>query len=621
MDQKHDILVSAAKAGISSLLLKLQQDGSVVRSAKLPFDDDRIVAQVRKWCDELPGLDVAETCEQAVEAAHRLLSMLMEKEGTGLYQKLQAAFSGSDFFVDAGVAYVYVRKQTESGGNISHSLTDQTNGQVLELRSSAFKEEAAYRLSQQLFDAPKQTKLAEAITCLSGKIKREGERHPVYTRLAAGTEQLVLDLGNDRGQRVIISADGWSVADHSPHYFRRPDGMLPLPVPEAGGDISLLRPLVNLASDADFRLLVAWLIGCFHPAGPYPVLMLIGQQGSAKSSLTRLIRRLIDPCEAAVRSMPTTDQNLVIAALNNRVMAYDNLSGLNAQQADALCRLATGGSFGTRRLYTDSDEAVITAARPVILNGISDITDRADLLERAIMLKLPTMPESLRQSEEAINAQFEDVKGRLLGALLDAVAAAMRGRRAVKLSRTPRMADFAAFAAAGCAALPWSQADFEAAYHCTIDEQQIEPVLDDPFLSEVVKLVAESPEWRGTATELKQLIERRLRPDAAAQRQLPQKPQAVRAALDRHKSALRLLGVEVNYLDRRATRRELSLRKTASRPPGLSSSSSAGVVTVQTPPQMPVFNGFGRPGIGHVTTVTTRTDLHPHFYLRTIGAC
>src|SRR5437016_4885320 len=59
--------------------------------------------------------------------------------------------------------------------------------------------------------------------------------------------------------------------------FRRPRGVLPLPVPQRGGDIATLRRFVNLPNDADWQLFVAWLIMALRPRGPYPVLRLHGR--------------------------------------------------------------------------------------------------------------------------------------------------------------------------------------------------------------------------------------------------------------------------------------------------------------------------------------------------------
>jgi hypothetical protein len=166
--------------------------------------------------------------------------------------------------------------------------------------------------------------------------------------------------------------------------------MQPLPLPVRGGSIEALAPFLNLASDNDFVLVVAWLLGALRAGGPFPVLAIAGEQGSAKTVLSKLLRAVIDPSVAPVRALPRDERELFIAASNGHVLAFDNLSGLPPWLSDTLCRLTSGGAFSTRRLFTDQDEILFAAARPVILNGIEDIITRPDLADRAILLMLAT---------------------------------------------------------------------------------------------------------------------------------------------------------------------------------------------------------------------------------------
>jgi hypothetical protein len=116
-----------------------------------------------------------------------------------------------------------------------------------------------------------------------------------------------------------------------------------LPIPTRGGSLDELRPFVNVADEADWKLIVSWVVQALRPRGPYPVLVLHGEQGSAKSTTARVLRALVDPRTPAVRSMPRSDHDLMIAAQNAWLLALDNISHLPQWLSDALCRLATGG--------------------------------------------------------------------------------------------------------------------------------------------------------------------------------------------------------------------------------------------------------------------------------------
>ena len=169
-------------------------------------------------------------------------------------------------------------------------------------------------------------------------------------------------------------------------------------------------------------LVVAWALACLRNRGPYPVIVLSGEQGSAKSTFSAILRALLDPNTAPLRALPREDRDLFIAASNGHVLAFDNVSGLPAWISDTLCRLATGGGFAVRQLYTDQDEVLFDATRPVILNGIEDIVTRPDLADRALFLTLEPIPEELRRPEQELWAAFETERPRILGALLDAVS-------------------------------------------------------------------------------------------------------------------------------------------------------------------------------------------------------
>src|SRR4029078_4177317 len=202
--------------------------------------------------------------------------------------------------------------------------------------------------------------------------------------------------------------------------------MQPLPAPVAGGSIEALRSFLNVQSKNDFVLLVAWALAVLRDRGPYPVMGLSGEQGSAKSTLLAILRSLLDPTTAPSRALPREDRDLFIAASNGHVLAFDNVSGLPEWISDTLCRLATGGGFAVRQLYTDGDEVLFDAERPVILNGIEEIVTRPDLADRSLFLALEPIPEDRRRPEQKMGAAFEAERPYILGALLDAMVVGLK---------------------------------------------------------------------------------------------------------------------------------------------------------------------------------------------------
>src|SRR6478752_6620144 len=270
--------------------------------------------------------------------------------------------------------------------------------------------------------------ISSALDLLEARAQFDAPRRAIYLRVAEHDGRIYLDLADEGWRAVEIGPDGWQVITSPPVRFRRAAGMLSLPVPVRGGSIEALTAFLNLPTRNDFVLVVAWLLAALRPGGPYPLLAVSGEQGSAKTVLSKILRALIDPNAAPVRTAPREERDLFIAAGNGHLLAFDNLSELQAWASDALCRLASGGSFALRRLYTDQDEVLFQAARPIVLNGIEDVVTRPDLADRAIFLTLPHVQEERRRAENEIWREFDSAQPQILGALLDA---ASRGLRAV----------------------------------------------------------------------------------------------------------------------------------------------------------------------------------------------
>ncbi|MCC7168320.1 MAG: hypothetical protein IT565_12195, partial [Rhodospirillales bacterium] len=279
------------------------------------------------------------------------------------------------------------------------------------------------------------------------------------------------------------------------------------PEPEKGESIDLLRELVNVRSEGDFRLFIAWLLACFRPRGPYPILVINGEQGSSKSTLARLARMLIDPNKSDIRAEPRDDRDLLISAKNNWAVVLDNMSSVPAWLSDGLCRLSTGGGSSTRELFTDWGETIFDGQRPIIINGIPDLVSRPDLASRAILLTLPAIPEDERKSEEEFKALLNARLPFILGAILDAVSGALRCRSDVKMERKPRMADFAVWIVSAeiSGALGWADGSFLDAYNLN-QQGVVETVIDgDPVAGAVRAMVGSDDwqgSWQGTATQL-----------------------------------------------------------------------------------------------------------------------
>ncbi len=395
---------------------------------------------------------------------------------------------------------------------------------------------------------------------VEAKSVNDGVCHETFLRIGRRDDRIFLDLGDADWRAASISPDDWQVIDQPPVKFLRPPQMKPLPVPEKGELLeSILQPFINVSTESDFRLIVSWLIAALFDKGPYPILAVGGEQGSGKSTVARLLRMLVDPNKATNRAAPRDERDLLVSAFNSWVLSFDNLSGIPNWFSDALCRLNSNGGFSTRALHTDMDEVVLQVARPIILNGIPDLSSRADLGDRSITITLPAIPEELRRSEDEYWSDFEKAWPLILGGLLDALSAGLRNLPNVQLERKPRMADFAKKITAAESGLGWEPGAFMVAYEANRNEM-VEVAFDSDHVARVIRDNIRAA-WEGTATELIEELGSKVGEDVRKSRFWPKSPSAMGNALKRAAPILRKIGFTIEH--RRSEKRMIIIEPPA----------------------------------------------------------
>lgn len=469
--------------------------------------------------------------------------------------------------------------------------------QTWPIDSNGFKDWLLCRYYKQEGLAPSGEALRRAIATIGARARFDGPAREVHIRVAGHAGKIYLDLCDKQWRVIEIDANGWRVIRDSPVRFRRAAGMLPLPVPVMGGSVKDLRPFVHVASDnrdeqpnpaadSDFIMLVAWLLAAYRDSGPYPGLAVMGGEGSTKSTLVRLLRSLVDPSETRERRLPREDRDLFIAAKKAHVIAFGNISSIPDWLSDSLCTLATGGGWATRALYTDEDEVLFNATRPVILNGIEFVT-RSDLADRLIFLKLPWIPPKKRRTENAFWAEFEEKRPSILGAVLDVVAHGLRALPTTPIDIYPRMADFAHWIAA-CEGALWKPSTFSEAYAANRARANLDVIEGEAVATAVLRLMdaVEEDEWAGTASELLDRLETIVGEKEAKRKHWPGSASVLGQRLRRIASRLRKLEIKIEY-EREGPKgaRTITITRTGSARTGLQNSVSAvrpsGIVTQQ----------------------------------------
>jgi hypothetical protein len=354
--------------------------------------------------------------------------------------------SQTDVLLEIGGAAQVLQDET---GDAYGRIVVNSHLETWPVTSTQFRRWLTYQYYCKYRKAPSEQSLKDTIGVLASNAQWNGSKHAVHLRVAPdGFGGVYIDLCDDTWRAVHATADGWRIVENPPVIFRRSRGMKPLPEPQRGGSLEDLRRFINIPDDDAWTLLKAWMVGALLARGPYPVLVFYGEQGSAKTTSAKIVRRLVDPYKPELRSSPKDQRDFAIAAKSNWVIALDNVSSVPQWLSDALCRLVTGDGFATRQLHTDTEEVLIEAQRPIVMTGITEFVVRPDLLDRTVQVTLSPIPDDQRRSEEDLWDQFEAACPRLFGALLDRLSGALRERPHVHLKRLPRMADFARLAVA-----------------------------------------------------------------------------------------------------------------------------------------------------------------------------
>ncbi|MDD4628261.1 MAG: toprim domain-containing protein [Candidatus Peribacteraceae bacterium] len=362
-------------------------------------------------------------------------------------------------------------------------------------------------LGQLLWEVEGEAATAETISTvlnvLEAKALFRGQLIVLENRVAWHEGAIWYDIGDRKCRAVRVTPEGWEIVEEPPILFRRFGHQEEQVVPVRGGSLALFLPFVNLADREQDVILLVYLVSCFVPGIPHPIPNLHGSQGSAKTTLARMLRRIVDPSKMEVLSFPSNAREFVQQLSHHYFAFFDNISEISESVSDLLCRAVTGEGVSKRELYTDDEDIIYTFRRCIGLNGINPAAKKPDLLDRSILLKLERIPEEKRREERLVLEEFDAIRPQILGAVFDALSAAMRLRDSVTLSKLPRMADFTRWGCAIAKASGYDQETFLAAYYANIAEQHQEAIAENPVAAALKAFMeGRKEEWMGSMSEL-----------------------------------------------------------------------------------------------------------------------
>ena len=397
-----------------------------------------------------------------------------------------------------------------------------------------------------------------------------------FIRLGWDRGDICIDRGTDGFDMIRVSSAGCRVEPIGRLPFVRPPGFGALPEPVEGGNVHDFRRFLNCETEHDFTLTLAWLITSLRPSGPYPLLLLGGEQGSAKSTVARTLRALVDPNDIAIRAQPKDVDDVIVGAFNSHVLAYDNASRFDPWLSDLFCIVSTGGGIISRKLYSDTQEAGFNGMRPVVVSAITNVLTQPDLAQRAYSVRLKRIEEGRRQTERAYWREWGEAAPLLFGVLLDGLSAALRRYDEVEAEghRLPRMADAALWSIAAEPGLGLEPGAVLRALEDNANRTAAEAFESDPVALALHALLPdEGARWSGTMSGLLDALNLLTQESVRKSAGWPKTPQGLTAKLARVQPVLRSHGLV--FSKSRGDVRHLVMERLRTAPPEAAATASA----------------------------------------------
>ena len=343
---------------------------------------------------------------------------------------------------------------------------------------------------------------------LEGEAYVSEKKYDIFNRVAKLDGSIWLDLTNNNHDAIEISEGIWKKKATPKPLFCRYNHHKPLTVEPGSKEafdrfISLLNLKDNEANHQT-RLIMGYIGTLLHPSIPKAVLLPVGTQGSAKSTMLEQIRSLADPSATITLSIPRQSNELERVINHHYCAFFDNIQHLSSSQSDVLCRACTGAGINKRMLFTDDDDYICHYVRAVALNGITPYGFGMDLLDRSIRIELERIPDEKRRELELLRREYAELQPAATGYLLDCFAAALVNRDEVRadMPRLSRMADFIIMGESVSREMGLARGAWYNTYKQATQQQNIDSILNTTLGSAIYHFISNDERFEGTPSEL-----------------------------------------------------------------------------------------------------------------------
>lgn len=374
----------------------------------------------------------------------------------------------------------------------------------ISLDSGTFKYWSARLVYEVMGKVPGREAFAAARQVLAGKACFDGAEHRLQVRCARHNDAIWIDM--DGCKAIEVTPGRWRIAKNPPVLFRSFAHQRHLPEPVSGGDPWKVLKYMNLKDDGTRLLMMGYLVAALVPEIQVPAMALYGPPDSAKSTMLKIVKRLLDPTMPLLINRLRSIDEFPQHASQNRVLTFDNRSNLTDDFSDALCGAVTGEGFSKRRLYTDEDSVVGQFRNVIGIAGVNLIPTKSDLIDRSIIIGFESIPPDKYVNEDEFWRRFDEDCPEILGGLLDTLSRAMSIQSDLDVGLPRRFGDFVRYGAAAIQVLGRDPADFVAAFERNRSYRDDAAIEASPVAQAVIKFMADITHWQGPAAELLGLL-------------------------------------------------------------------------------------------------------------------
>ena len=178
-------------------------------------------------------------------------------------------------------------------------------------------------------------------------------------------------------------------------------------------------------SDGEKLLYTVYLATCLYPKLTYPSITINGPQRSGKSTLSTILKKIIDPSPAEKEVFPESLDDLKVTLNKSYYTVFDNMSTVTKKQSDFLSSVITGTSSVSRKKFSDAAAFLITLKKGFCMNGITQYIKRDDFAERMLFIETQTIPtEDI--DEDIFWESFNEDLPYIMGGMFDLLSIGLR---------------------------------------------------------------------------------------------------------------------------------------------------------------------------------------------------